>query len=122
MIEIETWEGEGGATVPLPRVAARPGMPWIADRTPDGSIRMEEMPPVPGSILLRLKPYLSGWSSIANERAAWGKEAEKAGWSFAFMAGEIKITVFDFDRLKSMRGGPHGTKHNPRQEGFQDGA
>ena len=99
----EAWEGEGGATPAPPGVAATSGMRFVTDAISAGSILIEEGTTLPNSILLRLAPYSSGWSAVTGERSALEKEAEKAGWTFFFMAGEIKATVFDFDRHKALR-------------------
>lgn len=103
MIEAETWEGEGGATATPPGDAARPSIHSVTDAIKAGSILIEEGIPLPGSMLLRLEPYSSGWSAVTGGRTAFEKEVEKAGWTFFFMAGEIKVTVFDFDRQKALR-------------------
>ena len=36
-------------------------------------------------------------------RAAFEKTIQEAGWTFFFMAGEVKATVFGFDKQKSLR-------------------
>ena len=40
---------------------------------------------------------------MKDSRSAFEKEVREAGWTFFFMAGEIKATVFGFDRQKTLR-------------------
>jgi len=46
---------------------------------------------------------LAGWSACQSDRPTVEKEIQKAGWTFFFMAGDIKTTVFGFDRQRSLR-------------------
>ena len=86
-----------------PGVAARSSIHRVTDAIRAGSILIDDGIPLPSSILLRLEPYSSGWSAVTGERPAFEKEVGQAGWTFFFMAGEIKVTVFDFDRQKAVR-------------------
>jgi hypothetical protein len=68
-----------------------------------------------GSILIQKGTYLansrplqtgsdwSGWAAVEDSRSVFEKEVRAAGWTFFFMAGEIKTTVFGFDRQKTLR-------------------
>lgn len=103
MTKTESWEGEGGAILTPPGVAARPRIHSVTDAIKAGSILMAEGAPLPTSILLRADPHSNGWSAVTDERSAFEKEVEKAGLTFFYMAGEIKATVFGFDRPKSLR-------------------
>jgi hypothetical protein len=103
MTNTEVWEDEGGATLTAPGIAARPRLHSVADAIRPGSLLMAENAPLPAAVLLRADPYSSGWSVVTDGRAAFEKEVEKAGLTFFFMAGEIKATVFGFDRPKSLR-------------------
>ena len=46
---------------------------------------------------------MGGWAAVQSARSAFEKEVREAGWTFFFMAGEIKATVFGFDRQKTLR-------------------
>jgi hypothetical protein len=103
MTNTETWEGEGGAIVASPAIAARSRIHSVTDTIRAGSILFAEGAPLPAAIVLQADPSSSGWSAVTDERSAFVKEVEKAGLTFFFMAGEIKATVFGFDGPKSLR-------------------
>ena len=103
MTNTETWEGEGGAIMAPPGVAARPRIHGVTDAIKAGSILMAESAPLPPAVLLRAEPCSSGWAAVTDERAAFTKEVEKAGLTFFFMAGEIKATVFGWNRSQNLR-------------------
>jgi len=117
MTEIETWEGEGGAAVTSPGEAARTSIHRVADAIKPGTILIKGGIPLPSSMLLRMEPYSGEWLTVTDERTAFEKEVEKAGWTFFFMAGEIKVTVFDFDRQKAERAAWKRLIANVRSQG-----
>jgi hypothetical protein len=67
-----------------------------------GSIFIDGDARLPNSDLLQREPHASGWSQVTSVRSTFGKEIPGAGWTFFFMAGEIKTTVFGFDRAKAL--------------------
>ena len=67
-----------------------------------GSILIEEGTPLPNSLLPRSEPDSNGWAVLNGGRSAFEKAIQEAGWTFFFMAGEIKTTVFGFDRQKTL--------------------
>lgn len=69
-----------------------------------GSILIEDGSSMPDSLRLEGRPYSSGWKSVSNLGLNELDAAiHKAGWTFFFMAGEIKITSFGFDKDSAMR-------------------
>ena len=69
-----------------------------------GSILIENGASMPDSLRLEGRPYSSGWRSVSNLGLNELDAAiHKAGWTFFFMAGEIKITSFGFDKDSAMR-------------------
>lgn len=46
---------------------------------------------------------LTGWSAVKSNRPTFEKEIKEAGWTLFFMAGDIKTTVFGFDRQRILR-------------------
>jgi hypothetical protein len=74
----------------------------MTDRTAAGSVLIDESAHLPGSALLQREPHSSRWAEVTNVRSTFGKELPNAGWTFFFMAGEIKTTVFGFDREKAL--------------------
>jgi hypothetical protein len=76
----------------------------MTDAIKMGSILIERGASMPESILLEGGPYSSGWRSVSNLGLNELDAAiHKAGWTFFFMAGEIKITSFGFDKESAMR-------------------
>jgi hypothetical protein len=69
------------------RQAIRLGTMLIADGTR-----------TPQSVLLATERYSPGWSSIAEFTSAQlDRKLEKAGWTFFYMAGEIRASGYGFD-------------------------
>ncbi len=68
-----------------------------------GSIWISGSTRLPGSLSFQRGPNPCGWVAVTSPRSAFEKEIEAAGWTFFFMAGEIKANVFGFDRQKTLR-------------------
>ena len=117
MTETETWEGEGGAIAMPPDVPARSRIHCVTDALREGSILIAEEVRLPNSMLVRLEPYSGGWSAVTDERTRFEKDVENAGWTFFYMAGEIKVTVFDFHRPKALRAAWTRLAANIRSQG-----
>jgi hypothetical protein len=76
----------------------------MTDAIQTGSILIEKGATMPQSLLLEGGQYSSGWRSVSNLGLNELDAAiHKAGWTFFFMAGEIKITSFGFDKESAMR-------------------
>src|SRR5713226_2783884 len=75
----------------------------MTDTITAGSILVEEGTHLPKSLLLQSESNSSGWAAVKDARATFEKAIQEAGWTFFFMAGEIKTTVFGFDRQKALR-------------------
>lgn len=67
-----------------------------------GNIFVQEGASLPGSLLLPAQSDSNGWAAAKDNHSTFEKAVEKAGWTFFFMAGEIKTTVFGFDRQKTL--------------------
>jgi hypothetical protein len=74
----------------------------MKDTIAAGSVFIDEGAQLPNSVLLQREPHSSGWAKVTNVRSAFGKEIPDAGWTIFFMAGEIKTTVFGFDRERAL--------------------
>ena len=74
----------------------------VPDAIAVGSILVEESIHLPSSLLLQRESHCSGWSELTNPRSAFEKELQAAGWTHFFMAGEVKATVFGFDKHKTL--------------------
>ena len=75
----------------------------MTDAIAAGSILIEEGTHLPNSLLLQSESDSNGWAAVKNARSAFEKEIQEAGWTFFFMAAEIKTTVFGFDKQKTLR-------------------
>src|SRR5947199_4820770 len=58
---------------------------------------------LPQSLVLQSESDSNGWAAIKDVRATFETTVHEAGWTFFFMAREIKTTVFGFDRQKALR-------------------
>jgi hypothetical protein len=75
----------------------------MTDTITAGSILVENGTHLPGALLLQSGSGSNGWAAVKDPRLTFEKAVEEAGWTFFFMAGEIKATVFGFDRQKALR-------------------
>jgi len=75
----------------------------MTDAIKTGTILIESGASMPESLLLEGSAYSGGWRSVSNLGLNELDAAiHKAGWTFFFMAGEIKISAFGFDKEKAM--------------------
>src|SRR5437899_2656199 len=75
----------------------------MTDPITAGSILVEEGTHLPNALLLQSESYSNGWAAVKDTRSTFEKTIQEAGWTFFFMAGEIKATVFGFDKQKALR-------------------
>jgi len=63
-----------------------------------GTMLIEDGTHTPESLVLDTEGYSAGWSSLIKSTSAQlGKELESAGWTFFYMAGEIRTSGFGFN-------------------------
>jgi hypothetical protein len=63
-----------------------------------GSLLIETGTLLPDSWLSRAKPYSGGWASVSKlNRAELESSIQTAGWTFFYLAGEIKATALGLD-------------------------
>jgi hypothetical protein len=74
----------------------------MTDEIAAGSILIEDGTHLPKSLLLPRQSNSNGWAALNGTRAAFEKEIGVAGWTFFFMAGEVRTTVFGFDPQKNL--------------------
>jgi hypothetical protein len=67
-----------------------------------GNILVEDCTLLPNTLLLESESDSNGWAALKDARSTFEKVIHQAGWTFFFMAGEIKATVFGFDRQKAL--------------------
>ena len=76
----------------------------MADAIKTGTILIEKGAFMPKSLLLEGNSYSIGWRSVSNLGLNELDAAiHRAGWTFFFMAGEITITAFGFDKERAVR-------------------
>ncbi len=76
----------------------------MTDAIKTGTILIEGDATMPRSLVLEGKSYSGGWRSVSNlDLNGLDAAIHKAGWTFFFMAGEIKITAFGFDKDRAVR-------------------
>jgi len=75
----------------------------MTDTITAGSLWVEKGTHLPAGLLLQGESYSSGWALVKDGRPGFEKALQNAGWTFFFMAGEIKTTVFGFDKQKALR-------------------
>jgi hypothetical protein len=76
----------------------------MTDAIKTGTILIEVGAPKPESVRVEGGAYSSGWRSVSNlDLSQLDSAIHKAGWTFFFMAGEIKITAFGFDKERAVR-------------------
>src|ERR1051325_8384786 len=68
-----------------------------------GSILVQEGTHLPNSLRLQCESNSNGWAAVKDARSRFEKTIQEEGWTFFFMAGEIKATVFGFDKQKTLR-------------------
>jgi hypothetical protein len=70
----------------------------MTDRIRAGTVLVEDGTPTPESLVVATEHYSAGWSSILQSTSAQlGRELESTGWTFFYMAGEIRRSGFGFD-------------------------
>ena len=90
----------------------------MTDTIAAGNIFIDEASLLPNSLLLQREQHSSGWASVKNARSTFEKEFPAAGWTFFFMAGEIRSTVFGFDREKAMNTALHRLISNVKSQDY----
>ena len=74
----------------------------MPDTITTGSILVEQGKHLPGSFQIQSEPDSDGWAAVKGSRSTFQETVRDEGWIFFFMAGEIKTTVFGFDRKKAL--------------------
>ena len=69
-----------------------------------GRVFVREGTVMPETLPLESEPYTRGWRSVKSlDGYALGQKIHDAGWTFFFLAGETKATVFGIDEEKMAR-------------------
>jgi len=71
----------------------------MANKIKTGTIFIKEGVPWPESLRFDSEPCSNGWREVKNlDASGLGRKIREAGWTFFYMAGEIRARVFGFDR------------------------
>jgi len=76
----------------------------VPDVTEAGRIFIREGTALPKTLQLESEPYMPGWRSVSNlDGHGLGRKIHDAGWTFFWLAYEMKSTVFGIDGEKMVR-------------------
>lgn len=75
----------------------------MANSVQTGTILIEQGTRLPNSMQLSSEPYSAGWTTVTSVPGELEKDITKAGWTFFFLAGTMKATVFGFDEKRAVR-------------------
>ena len=74
---------------------------------------------LPGDMRLESEPYLDGWKLVKNfDGNGFARALQPTGWTFFWLAGEIKATVFGFDEESMVRRAIKRIVASPRSKDF----
>lgn len=70
----------------------------MADAIGAGTIFIREDALLPEFVRFESEPYSSGWRSVKNlDGRGVSRKIREAGWTFFYMASEVRVSVFGFD-------------------------
>ena len=76
----------------------------MAEKIKMGTILIEEGALLPESLRLESEPYSNGWRLVKDlDGYGLDRKIREAGWTFFYMAGEIKESVLGFDGEQTKR-------------------
>jgi hypothetical protein len=76
----------------------------MAQTIKTGTILIKDGAVLPDELKFESEPCATGWRLVKNlDGNGLGQKIHEAGWSFFYLAGEIKATIFGFDGQKTVR-------------------
>jgi hypothetical protein len=76
----------------------------MADEIKTGTILMEEGALLPNSLRLESEPFSSGWRLVKDlDGNGLARRISEAGWTFFYMAGEMRASGFGINARKATR-------------------
>jgi len=76
----------------------------MPDTIKTGTILIKDGTFLPDALRFESEPCATGWRLIKNlDGYGLGRKVPEAGWTFFWLAGEIKATIFGFDVQKTVR-------------------
>lgn len=91
----------------------------MLDTIASGTILIREGTELPGAVRLESEPYAAGWRLVKNlDGHGLGRKIHEAGWTFFYLAGEIRATVFGIDGESMVRRAVERILANTKAEKF----
>jgi len=76
----------------------------MAETINAGTILIKDGTFLPDTLRFESEPCATGWRFVKNfDGHGLGRKIHEAGWTFFWQAGEIRATVFGFNRQKTVR-------------------
>ena len=91
----------------------------MAETIKTGTILIKDGTFLPDALQFESEPCATGWRLVKNlDGYGLGRKINEAGWTFFWLAGEIKATVFGFDGQKTVRRAVKRISTNLKSEKF----
>ena len=91
----------------------------MADKIKVGAILIEEGALLPESLWLESDQYSNGWRRVKNlDGFGLHRRVHEAGWTFSYLAGKVKASVFGLDTEKTKRKAIQRVLGNLKSEKF----
>src|ERR1700680_1869151 len=82
-----------------------------------GTILIKDGTFLPDALQFESEPCATGWRLVQNlDGYGLSRKIHEAGWTFFYLAGEIKATIFGFDKQKTVRRAVKRILANPKSE------
>jgi hypothetical protein len=76
----------------------------MAETIKTGTVLIRDGTLLPDALQFESEPCATGWRLVKNlDGYGLGRKIHEAGWTFFYVAGEIKGTIFGFDGQKTVR-------------------
>lgn len=76
----------------------------MAETIQTGTILIKDGTLLPDALRVESEPCATGWRLVKNlDGYRWDRKVREEGWTFFYMAGEIKTIVFGFEGQKTVR-------------------
>ncbi len=90
--------------VPIPALLLAPRRAQLAQTIKTGIILIKDGTFLPDALQFESEPCATGWRLVKDlDGYALGRKIHEAGWTFFYLAGEIKASIFGFDGQKTVR-------------------
>jgi hypothetical protein len=84
-----------------------------------GTILVKDGTSLPETLQLDREPFVAGWTQVHDfDGHELDRRIRESGWTFFYLAGEIKTTIFDFDAQKTVPKAVKRILANLNQEKF----